>query len=304
MYKIFFVILHYQNVEDTINCIESINKLKKNSEIEVNCLVIDNKSPNNSGDVLKEKYKNKKNINVMLLDNNYGFSKANNIGYKYCKEKMADLILIINNDIVFEDCEFLIKLIKFYKENNNYEIICPDVINLKDMHQNPMKLKPMTIKKAYKNLIYKKIISILLNIPIINIITYNIEKNRENKWLESYYKNNEIKKDIEESFIPIGAFLIYTKKWILNEDIAFPSDTFMYLEEDFLGIYILNKKYKIFYLDNLKVRHLEGRSVSSKTYNKYKNFAFKYRNQSIAIKRYIEFLQEIRKEYKYGNKND
>lgn len=300
MYKISFVILHYQNIEDTVNCVESITKLKVNKDINIDMLIIDNKSPNGSGEILKEKYKNKDNIKVMALDKNYGFSKANNIGYNYCKKNGADFILIINNDIIIEDAEFLIKLVEFYKNSKDYEIICPDVVNLDDKHQNPMKNKPMTIKKAYKNIIYKKILYLLLNIPIIKIITYTFETQREKKWLKKYYKKNNDNINFSVNFIPIGAFLIYTKKWILNEKIAFPSDTFMYLEEDFLYIYLLKKNYKIIYSNVLKVRHLEGRSVDSKSNNKYKNLAFKYKNQILATEKYIKFTKDMKgKNYGY-----
>ena len=118
--------------------------------------------------------------------------------------------------------------------------------------------------------------------------------------MKKYYKKNNDNINISVNFIPIGAFLIYTKKWILNEKIAFPSDTFMYLEEDFLYIYLLKKNYKIIYSNVLKVRHLEGRSVDSKSNNKYKNLAFKYKNQILATEKYIKFTKDMKgKNYEY-----
>ena len=96
---IYFVVLHYQNIDDTINCLNSIKKMKKIDDINIKIVLIDNKSPNNSGKVLKKMYENDPIIHTILLDENLGFSKANNIGYKYAKENKPDMIIVNNNDV-------------------------------------------------------------------------------------------------------------------------------------------------------------------------------------------------------------
>lgn len=58
--KIAFVILHYQNIDVTIDCVEHLKKLQ---EIEKhNIIIVDNASPNESGNVLSDMYKNDINI--------------------------------------------------------------------------------------------------------------------------------------------------------------------------------------------------------------------------------------------------
>lgn len=289
--KYTFVILHYQNIDDTINCVESIKKLEKNISDEIKLIVIDNKSPNDSGEVLKDKYKNKEQIEVILLDKNYGFSKANNIGYEKARKEKTDVILVINNDIVFEDKSFLIKLEKIIV-NNNSDIICPDIINIDNKHQNPMKKEEMTIRSAYKNMIYEMLFIIIIYIPILRKYALKWRNNREKKWFEKYYdKNNEIKDCTR--FVPHGAFIIYTNNWLKKEQQAFVSDTFMYAEEDMLSLYIKQKKYKMFYANELKVRHLEGQSTKKSNKNEYKNNAFKSKNKAKALRKYIKFYKKI-----------
>lgn len=289
---IYFVVLHYQNIDDTINCLNSIKKMKKIDDINIKIVLIDNKSPNNSGKVLKKMYENDPIIHTILLDENFGFSKANNIGYKYAKENNPDMIIVNNNDVIFEDVCFLKKLYKNNKKEqySNYELIIPDVINLNNFHQNPMKIQEMSLLKAYKNYFYKKIISILLKIPYLRIGVYNFEDRREKKWMNDYYGLNK-EETIQDYFVPIGAFVIYNQKWILSEEIAFPSTSFMYCEEDFLVKYIKEKKYKMYYDKELKVRHLEGRSVQMINIDKCKVLSIKYKNQANAIKKYIKFLK-------------
>ena len=111
MINIVFIILHYQNIDDTVNCIESIKKLDNLKENSFNIIIVDNKSPNGTGEALKNKYINENEIKVMLLDKNYGFSKANNIAYENAMTYNPDIVMVLNNDIIFEYTTFLNKLI-------------------------------------------------------------------------------------------------------------------------------------------------------------------------------------------------
>lgn len=296
MNKIFFVILHYQNINDTINCINSIKKLNKYKDTIVKIVVVDNKSPNDTGIELENKYKEDKDIKIILLDKNYGFSKANNIGYEYCKNNSADLIMMSNNDILINDENFIVTLCEFYNKHGDCKIICPDIINLNGNHQNPIKMEPTSISNAYKNMIYKFLISTLMHVPILNKCLYKMEENREKKWLDNYYIDNNCNYEGVYQFVPFGAFIIFTKSWIINEKIAFPSDTFMYLEEDILSLYAKHKKYKMIYFSKLKVQHLEGRSVKNISKSRYKSLIFRYKNQALALRKYIKFIRKIRKE--------
>lgn len=292
MYNIYFIILHYQNIEDTMNCIKSIKNQKLNNKCNINIVVVDNKSPNKTGIELEQTYKNDSSIEFILLDNNYGFSYANNIAYEYCKKKNnSDLIAIINNDILINDENFCDSLCEFYKENQEYHIICPDIINFVGQHQNPIKDKKMNLFKAYKNMIYRRAFAFFLKIPILKVLLLKVEEDRENKWLNNNY-NNDFWNEENFDFVPFGAFIIFTKLWIKKEDKAFYSDTFMYMEEDFLKAYIEYKNYKIIYNPRIKVEHLDGRSTEISTEDKYKKYIFKYYNQSLAIKKYIRFIKK------------
>mgnify|MGYP001416342161 FL=1 len=128
MFNVIFVILHYQNIDDTINCINSIKKLQ-GLDSNYKIILVDNKSPNNTGKELEKKYINDSNIETVLLEKNYGFSKANNIAFKKAKEYNPEIVLVLNNDIIFEDNNFLLNLSKICKNSKKYDIICPDIIN-------------------------------------------------------------------------------------------------------------------------------------------------------------------------------
>ena len=287
MTKISFVILHYNNIDDTLNCVDSIDNLKHDN-IDVNIVLVDNCSPNGSGKTLEEKYQDRKDIKVILLDKNYGFTYSNNIGYDYARKNGADIILVSNNDIIIEDEDFLNNLLLDYK---NYDVIAPDIINLNGQHQNPLRDKPYSLKKAYKNLYVQRLYHFILYIPFINKLFINWNNKREERWLKNYY---ETKIDIDNhNFVPFGAFVIYVNDWIKKEDKAFVGESFMYTEEECLGLYILKKKYRIFYDEKLKVKHLEGRSTQNSIANQVKRMKFRTREQAIAIKKYIKFYRKM-----------
>ena len=293
MNKIVFVILHYNNIDDTINCINSINRLKDN-KIMKKIIIVDNCSPNKTGEELNNLYKEKDYINVILLDKNYGFSYGNNIGYKYALKEKPDTIVVSNNDIIFEDNDFLINYYNLKNENNNFDIMSPDIINLNDRHQNPLSLELTTIGKARKNVFVNTCYSILLSIPILNRLIFKYKQNHEKKWFDDYYKNREGMSFDKNDFIPFGAIIIFSNNWIRNETIAFPSNTFMYQEEEILYSYIKKNKYRLLFYDKMVVRHLEGRSTNSINNEKIKVARFQAKTKAKSLKEYIRVIKEMR----------
>ena len=147
--KIAFVILHYENLADTCNCIKSIRELKTAENVKTEIVVLDNNSPNGSGLELKKKYVGEKGIKTILLEKNMGFSRANNVGYAEAKKDGADVIIMSNNDIVIEDRDFVKRIKKYLTKENELAIIAPDITNANNQHQNPLKFEPMTAKKVF-----------------------------------------------------------------------------------------------------------------------------------------------------------
>ena len=181
-----------------------------------------------------------------------------------------------------------------FQKNSQVAVIGPDIQNRLSQHQNPLRKEILSLKKAYKLLFQQFVYKNLFIIPGINQLFCNWEEKRMEKWLSKYYEA-ERTLNFNEFFVPFGAFIIYTQNWIINEEVAFPSDTFMYLEEDFLGYYIKAKKHKILYSSQLIVRHLEGQSVQKSGKTKWRSMAFKSKHMYQALKKYIFFLKKERK---------
>lgn len=114
--KVFAILINYAGLEDTLGCVES---LKKQTYPNLEIIVVDNASPDGSGEILKEKLRDC--CTVLLETENLGFSHGNNVGIRYALAHGADSLLFINNDTV-QDPELVQKL---YSAHNETTVTVP-----------------------------------------------------------------------------------------------------------------------------------------------------------------------------------
>lgn len=105
--KVSIIILNWNGLEDTIECLESLKKITyTNYEV----IVVDNGSKGNDAQVLREKFGDY--IHLIENDRNYGFAGGANIGMRYAMDNsQPDYILLLNNDTVV-DSVFLDKMVE------------------------------------------------------------------------------------------------------------------------------------------------------------------------------------------------
>lgn len=98
--KVFIILLNYNGYEDTIQCMESLEKIDyENYEV----VIVDNKSTNESLKKLTEyieehKTSFRKKHTLIPSKNNHGFAAGNNIGIKYALKNQCDFVVLINTD--------------------------------------------------------------------------------------------------------------------------------------------------------------------------------------------------------------
>lgn len=96
MLKTSIVIVNYNGTEDTLECLNSLNKIDyANCEI----ILVDNASSDASF-VLTEIHKNFPAIKILALPRNLGFAGGNNTGIKLALDNGARYVLLLNNDTV------------------------------------------------------------------------------------------------------------------------------------------------------------------------------------------------------------
>ena len=278
--KTAFIILHYCQPKVTEDCISSILTLNGEKEI----VVVDNASPDASGKELKAKYESMEHVHIILNDTNGGFAQGNNLGYRYAKEYLhPDTMVVLNNDTLIKDKDFLTKLTGS-EILLQFHIIAPDILTFKGRHQNPYKYRAVTKREVKKNYIRKCLSLLFYSVPLL----YKL-KSFEDENVQKTYVNDRI-----ENVVPHGSVVIFTSKWIENENFAFYPGTFMYFEEDLLFLYIQSKGYKTIYEPNLQVIHLEDMSTNNAHRNFRKKMIFQNKKKLKSYKVILNFMNSIK----------
>ncbi len=136
MKKVSIVILNWNGKEDTLQCLDSIAKLRtraagiafgdarQNSELKT--IVVDNGSTDGSVENLRTLAKFSTKFQLIENKNNLGFSEGNNMGIKAALKDYADYVVLLNNDTI-TDKNLIVQLIKTAENNPHAGIISPKI---------------------------------------------------------------------------------------------------------------------------------------------------------------------------------
>lgn len=122
--KIFLVVLNWNRKKDTLECLESIKKLRV-KDYSLRVIIVDNGSTDGSQ---KEIKKSIKGIEGKLIENkeNLGFARGNNIGIKDALKEGADFVMVLNNDTVL-DKDLVVSLLLTTDKHKDAGIISPKI---------------------------------------------------------------------------------------------------------------------------------------------------------------------------------
>jgi len=247
--RVSIIILNYNGVKDTIECLESLKKIDyPNYEI----IVIDNGSFKEEAQILEE-YTNKniiKNIIIIRNKENLGFTGGNNVGIKIALERNSDYILFLNNDTVVERY-FLKEMVEVASLNQEVILVGATIF---DYFSHKPTFSGGKIDKKLKILIWK-------NTP------------------------QENKKYFFSDIISGACFLIKTKDLIKNS-LFFDESLFLYGEEIDLCWRVNKLGYKIAIASRAKVYHKEGKSLG-KGLN-YLKVYYITRNRILLAKKFLK----------------
>ena len=111
------VTVNYNQSTVTCEFLESFAKITyPNTEI----FVVDNASPNDNPDIIKEKYPY---VHLIKTEKNLGFAGGNNVALPYCKGKY---VLFINNDTEVEE-NFLEPLVEVLENDPSIGMVSPKI---------------------------------------------------------------------------------------------------------------------------------------------------------------------------------
>lgn len=254
MNNLALIILNYCSYNDTLKCVDQL--LSFNSDIHI--IIVDNKSPDDSGKKLVKQYNDKININVLLIQENSGYSAGNNLGIKYAMKKFAvDTVGILNPDVIIPHIDVLNNMMTKLHSDDSYAVIGGSTI-IDGYNYNP------------------------------NISAWDIPSIKE------LYLGHSLKKRIEQVKVRkliapnlaqvdcvVGCFFLAKVKCL--QEVGFlDENVFLYNEENILGIKLKQKGYKeilaldqFYYhnhhkIDNSKITFKQKINATKNSYNSRK----------------------------------
>lgn len=239
-----FIILNYNNISETINCLKKIKRYN-----DCNFVVVDNNTMSSIDEEEVLKYTD----DLIKLDDNYGFAKANNIGIKYAKDKYNSLYyIVINNDVEITQSNFLDIIVNDYNKYS-FDMLGP-WIDTPGYSVNPFN------SFVTENEILKEIDKARKMVKICNNPLYYFFLMLGVKVKGLFVRKNKPAngEKLEKGVALHCCAIVFSKKYIDKYNYPFYNETFLFHEEDFLFQRVLKDGLVTIYDPDLKVYHKEG----------------------------------------------
>lgn len=284
--KFSFVILHYNALSDTIECIDSIKKC-----VGADCaiVVVDNKSPNGTGAELEERYKGDAQVTVILNEKNEGFARGNNVGFRYAKENQnPDFIVMLNNDTLILQNDFAALVEKEYAQTQ-FAVLGPVIQTPhKPYSSNPGPSK-LPSEKWFRKYLLKNKVKLVLNYMFGFDLFY--------EWLVRKVFGEKDKKFDEsllmyraENVVLHGSFLIFSKDYISKFD-GLNDRTFLYQEERLLFLRLQQNHLKSVFSPNIEIFHKEDAATKTVSVKSKLKRRFQYKNYIASVNVLLDVMR-------------
>lgn len=263
------IILNYLDYKTTFKCVDHLIELGVKHHI----IIVDNASPNESFNMIQEKYKKNGNITVVKTSKNGGYGYGNNIGISKAK-KIADFqyYCIMNPDVIIPE-NYFEKLCCKLKQRSDYAIISPLMIYPDRIDLSKISWDVRTAKEIYQ-------------------FHFLLSKEAKVKVKKIYkFVGDGL---IEADAVPGSCFIINAN--VFREMEYFDEKNFMYNEETILSIKLkrLNKKCLISLPDYFIHNHIYEKNKADiwKDYREHffdkilRNYMITYKSREYLCKNY------------------
>lgn len=264
MDELALIILNYNSFEDTLKCVKQLQSFNETFKI----IIVDNKSTDESFQMLKKEKIENENTILIETDKNGGYSYGNNYGVKYA-EKIFKLktIAILNPDVIIPNVSILKKMYKYLYEDEKYAMI----------GGIPIEAGRISISSAgWEIPSYKKVVLDR------SLFVGSLFKSRS----DLYMINDHLAK-IE---CLVGCFFMI-KLDVFKKINYFDEGVFLYNEENILGIKVKKEGYQGVIAPRLLYYHNHDFSKESQNLslmNKMKKLKIRYISRRYLIKKYYK----------------
>ncbi len=263
------IVLNFNNPNETINC---INSIQISSLIKYKIYIVDNSEDLNSFNQLNSTYKSNSIIKIIKSENN-GYSAGNNLGIKMAIKEFCDLLLIVNPDVEFYKNSIDL-LVSYINSDETVAVVGPSVFNTDLTLQN----------NAKRILTFKRYIS---NKKLFKKFLYRTYKD----YRVANCSNSNLGVIKFEGMVSGCCFLI--KSNVFEKIGLFDENSFLFYEEDIIGIKLNRLGLKTAVLCSSKVIHKGGSATGNKP-SAFVDF-HRFRSGFYVLKKYVKlnFFQSL-----------
>lgn len=251
------IIVNYKSDEYSIQFIKRYIELFND---QVDLIVVDN-----SNSIILKNYLDRINSSVQYYatKSNLGYFGAAKCVLNKIDYQSRDYIIISNNDVHIINNDFFINLENTLKKA---DVLAPSIINSSGKQQNPHRLK----KISKINVLFWYFF--FFNFHIAKILLFLRCKVRRSDRINNFQLRERM------IFSPHGAFVIFARSFF-NKGGFIDDGFFLYGEEDSIGFQCHRSDMKVLFNPELKVLHMESRSIGkdfTKSKFDFQKKAFKY----------------------------
>ncbi len=234
--KVHVIVLNFNNSQDTLVL---VNDLLMQKHVDMNIVVVDNCSTDNSYSILKQAIKQER-VELIRSDTNEGYACGNNYGLRFLDSKDTNYLAILNPDIKITDELLFYNLAERYELIADVGFIAPASINNEGVvNQYCAKKSPTYFQEILSSfLIFSKLVA---------------KKN-------SYNLKNATKELPVE--ILSGSFLFTKYKFFYNIGF-FDEGTFLFCEERILYEKTLRANKKNYLIRDLNIKHFASTTIGA-----------------------------------------
>lgn len=295
--KCCFIILHYQTIKETLECIQSIKNM--NDQNDIGIIVVDNASPNGSGKTLQTRFENDEQVLIVCNERNEGFSRGNNIGCRVAQSMWnPSFYIITNNDTIFQQKNFL-ELISREYQRSDFAVLGPDILRECDhLHQSPIAMTPPTLLRVDFTIVINYLIYKLLPLSYGFMKKYYQGAKTSPAHVHAYGYD-----EYQKNVCLMGACMIFSKAFVEKKQCVFEPETQFYYEEYILSLYCRENHQTTIYNPDIKVLHTEGAATENVSVLEKEKIKFRIKNILEAARIYRNCLLKSKRKNMHKVRN-
>ena len=296
-YSFGFVVLHYGGMDVTKQCISCVEKLYGT---DIPIAIVDNHSPDQSGEKLRQFYHEKEQITILVNEENLGFARGNNVGYRFLRDqKHCNMICVMNNDVMVQQTDMLEKIARDY-EQSGFGVLGPHVTlpedkeNLFDFNLKPVAFyisQYKQLSKMYQYYSSKLYPERELANRMIRVVQGLLRTSDKADIAEDRKIDYSIYHERHEDVLLHGCCLVFSPLYIEQFEECFCPDTFMFKEEELLYLRCKEHGLKTVYNPEINILHMEDVSTNSVYKKQREKQIFICKNQAESLQVLIRAMR-------------